>query len=59
MNSRSTCRVEYANALLLLDRAGNRAAAAEQLTAALTMPATDYWQKRLQEDAKALLVRLN
>ncbi|MFC5849377.1 hypothetical protein [Deinococcus petrolearius] len=52
-------RVEYANALLLLDRSRHRAAASEQLRVALTLTPADHWQKRLQEDARALLARLN
>ena len=53
-----TARVEYANALLLLDRRGNRQEAMNQLRAALSLTPNDYWQRRDQEAAKALLDQL-
>lgn len=53
-----TARLEYAHALLLLDKVGNRQEAAKQLQAALTLTPADYWQRRDQEAARALLSSL-
>lgn len=53
--SNLTARLEYANALLLLDRDRNRQEAVSQLQAALTMTPADFWQRRDLEAARLLL----
>ncbi len=53
-----THRLEYVNAMLLLNASANKSFAVSQLQAAVAMPATDFWQKRDQDQAKALLAKL-
>lgn len=53
-----THRLEYVNAMLLLNASANKSFAVSQLQAALAMPAADFWQKRDQDQAKALLAKL-
>lgn len=53
-----TARLEYANALLLLDSRGNRAAAVAQLQKAVTLTPVDFWQRRDLDAARAQLARL-
>ncbi|ACO46093.1 hypothetical protein DEDE109153_01850 [Deinococcus deserti] len=53
-----THRVEYVNAMLLLNPKDNRAFAVQQLQAAVNMGGTTFWQKRDVEAARTLLAKL-
>lgn len=53
-----THRLEYVNAMLLLNASANKKFAVGQLEDAIRMPAADFWQKRDQDQAKALLAKL-
>ncbi|MFC4425535.1 tetratricopeptide repeat protein [Deinococcus navajonensis] len=53
-----THRVEYVNAMLLLNARDNRNFAIGQLQAAINMGGDTYWQKRDVETARAMLAKL-
>lgn len=53
-----THRVEYVNAMLLLNARDNRNFAAQQLQAAVNMGGDTFWQKRDVDTARAMLAKL-